>query len=183
MSLLLVAQATTFAAQKHRCQRRKDGQTPYINHPIQVMNLLVEMGGVEDAEVLSAALLHDTVEDTDTTLGEIEAHFGRRVRSLVQEVTDDLTLPEPQRKQAQIDHAPSLSTGATLIKIADKIANVTDLFEAPALGWTLERRQTYLMWAEAVIQNCKPVNPTLEAHFWATMARGRQELGLQNLAA
>ncbi len=177
---LLVLQAIAFATQKHRFQLRKDGKTPYINHPIQVMLILAEEGQVEDSEILAAAVLHDTVEDTDTTFAEIESHFGARVRSLVAEVTDDGSLPEAKRKQAQIDHAPHLSPGATQIKIADKSSNVMDLYEAPATGWSLERRQKYLIWAETVISHCLPVNEPLEAFFQAIIAKGKTELGIRH---
>lgn len=179
MNQLLLLQATAFATQKHRTQRRKDGKTPYINHPVHVALILAEIGGVEDAEVLAAALLHDTVEDTDTTFEEIEAHFGTRVRSLVEEVTDDPRLSPPEQKQHQVEHAPELSPGATLIRLGDKTSNITDLYEAPAKNWTLERRQKYLIWAETMISQCCPVNRLLEKNFWAIAQKAREQLGMR----
>ena len=79
---LLILRAIDFAARKHRDQRRKDEEaSPYINHPISVSLLLADIGGIADAEVLSAAILHDTLEDTDTTTEELEAVFGMRIAS------------------------------------------------------------------------------------------------------
>src|SRR6478736_10318883 len=96
---LLLLQALEFAAAKHRDQRRKGrGASPYINHPIQVARALADVGGVTDPEILSAAILHDTVEDTQTTPAELEERFGARIRSLVEEMTDDKSLSQPQRK-------------------------------------------------------------------------------------
>ncbi|MBW8734911.1 MAG: bifunctional (p)ppGpp synthetase/guanosine-3',5'-bis(diphosphate) 3'-pyrophosphohydrolase, partial [Asticcacaulis sp.] len=117
--------AVHFAADKHRYQRRKDTDaTPYINHPVALAHILVDEGGIEDTDVLCAALLHDTVEDTDTTPEEIAARFGPRIAAIVMEVTDDKSLPGAARKQAQIDHAPHISLEAKLVKLADKISNL-----------------------------------------------------------
>jgi len=155
--------ATLFAAEKHRGQRRKDvDRTPYINHPIMVVELLAGVGRVTDLETLQAGMLHDTIEDTDTTADELEEHFGHTVRSLVLEVTDDKSLPKPERKRLQVEHAPHLSAQAKLIKIADKIANLTDLLNAPPAGWSDERKQQYVAWSLQVVNGCRGHNPSLE---------------------
>ncbi|XP_049761589.1 guanosine-3',5'-bis(diphosphate) 3'-pyrophosphohydrolase MESH1 isoform X1 [Elephas maximus indicus] len=121
-------EAADFAARKHRQQRRKDPEeTPYINHPIGVARILTHEAGITDIVVLQAALLHDTVEDTDTTLDEVELHFGAQVRRLVEEVTDDKTLPKLERKRLQVEQAPHSSPGAKLVKLADKLYNLRDL--------------------------------------------------------
>ncbi|XP_053768374.1 guanosine-3',5'-bis(diphosphate) 3'-pyrophosphohydrolase MESH1 isoform X2 [Desmodus rotundus] len=121
-------EAADFAARKHRGQRRKDPEgTPYINHPIGVARILTHEAGITDIVVLQAALLHDTVEDTDTTLDEVELHFGAQVRRLVEEVTDDKTLPKLERKRLQVEQAPHSSPGAKLVKLADKLYNLRDL--------------------------------------------------------
>jgi len=163
MSNQLILKAAHFAAQKHRDQRRKDEDaSPYINHPISVAKIISEIGNVEDPEVLAAALLHDTIEDTETTIDELIDNFGERVCSLVQEVTDDKTLPRLQRKQRQIDHAKEISEGAALIKLGDKISNVTDITNTPPTNWDSNRRLEYFEWAEKVINNCPKVNEKLE---------------------
>ena len=174
---LLILRAIDFAARKHRDQRRKDEEaSPYINHPITVSLLLAEIGGITDAEVLSAAILHDTLEDTDTTREELEAAFGTRVRKLVEEVTDDKSLPRTKRKELQIAHASHLSPDAVLIKLGDKISNVLDVTHSPPANWTLERRREYLDWAEAVVKNCRKVNAALEQHFSQVLDEGRRVL-------
>jgi guanosine-3',5'-bis(diphosphate) 3'-pyrophosphohydrolase len=151
--ILLILKACEFAAEKHRNQRRKDqARTPYINHPLAVARALAEEGGVKDLEILAAAILHDTLEDTQTTLEELRKAFGRRIASLVAEVTDDKTLPKQVRKQRQIDHGPSKSQGAALIKVADKICNLRDLAQSPPKHWTVERKGQYIEWAREVVR-------------------------------
>ncbi len=165
--------ALDFAAEKHSAQRRKSaGDVPYINHPIRVARLLAE-AGVEDEDVLIAAVLHDTLEDTATTRAELETAFGRAVCRLVEEVTDDKSLPKTERKRLQIVHAPQLSPGAALVKLADKIANVGDLSHAPPVDWPMERIRGYLDWAEAVVRAMPKVNAALEARFAGVLAEGR----------
>src|ERR1044071_10441566 len=125
-------QAASFAAKKHRYQKRKgDDAEPYVNHPLEVANLLANVGKVEDYDILIAAVLHDTVEDTATTREELTELFGEKVCRYVLEVTDDRTLPKPARKQLQIEHAPHLSVGAKTIKLGDKISNITDILNNP----------------------------------------------------
>ena len=118
----VLIRAVAFAAEKHRDQRRKDKDaSPYINHPIALANLLANEANKTDVDVLCAAILHDTIEDTKTTPEELATNFGTKVRDMVQEVTDNKTLLKEVRKQNQIDHSPHLSDGAKLIKLADKI--------------------------------------------------------------
>ena len=139
-------------------------------------DILSDVGGVEDAEVLAGALLHDTIEDTETTADEQIDNFGERVCNLVQEVTDDKTLPRLQRKQRQIDHAKEISEGAALIKLGDKISNVTDITNTPPTGWNSHRRLEYFDWAEKVINNCPKVNEKLEYHFKESIQKGREKM-------
>ena len=177
MSNQLILKAAHFAAQKHRDQRRKDKDTsPYINHPISVAKIISEIGNVEDPEVLAAALLHDTIEDTETTVEELIDNFGERVCRLVQEVTDDKTLPKLERKQRQIDHAKKISGDAAIIKLGDKIANVTDITNTPPTDWDSNRRLEYFDWAEKVINNCPKVNSSLEKYFKYSIQKGREKL-------
>ncbi|MCB1606460.1 MAG: bifunctional (p)ppGpp synthetase/guanosine-3',5'-bis(diphosphate) 3'-pyrophosphohydrolase [Xanthomonadales bacterium] len=158
--------AVAFAAHKHRDQRRKDpAASPYINHPIALAEVLANEGGVFDQEVLCAAVLHDTVEDTETTIAELEQAFGTRIATIVGEVTDDKRLPKEVRKQQQIEHAPHISTQAKLVKLADKICNVRDILASPPKGWPVERQQRYLHWAAAVVGGLRGVHPTLEGVF------------------
>ena len=169
--------AVRFAAHKHRDQRRKNRDaSPYINHPIEVAELISRVGEVDDFEVLIAAVLHDTVEDTETTPEEIEAAFGAAVRSLVAEVTDDKTVEKLERKRLQVEHAPHISDRAKLIKIADKACNVRDIAHSPPLDWGAERRSEYLDWASRVVEGCRGANEKLERYFDETLATARQRL-------
>ena len=177
MTHTLVLKAVKFAAQKHRDQRRKDQESsPYIIHPISVALVMAEVGGIDDPEFLAAALLHDTLEDTNTSPDELETEFGQRVRKLVEEVTDDKSLPREERKNKQIENAARLSDGAALIKLGDKISNVQDVIHSPPSNWNVLRRRRYLAWAEAVINNCPRVNTPLENRFSSILFQGRQVL-------
>ncbi|XP_058485454.1 guanosine-3',5'-bis(diphosphate) 3'-pyrophosphohydrolase MESH1 [Solea solea] len=160
---LLLVETVNFAAEKHRNQRRKDVDgTPYINHPIGVARILSHEGGVTDIEVLQAALLHDTVEDTDTSPAELEHTFGPTVARIVEEVTDDKRLPKQERKRQQVEHAPHCSHQAKLVKLADKLYNLRDLNRCTPVGWTAERAQEYFVWASEVVKGLKGTNSALE---------------------
>jgi guanosine-3',5'-bis(diphosphate) 3'-pyrophosphohydrolase len=169
--------ALRFAAHKHSRQRRKDAAaTPYINHPIAVAEVLARIAGVSDLGILQAAILHDTLEDTQTAAEELDEHFGQAVRSLVEEVTDQKGLPQQERKRLQIEHAPKLSQAAKLIKMADKISNLSDISATQPVGWPLQRKLEYLDWAEQVVAGCRPSNPQLEHHFDAVLKAKRELL-------
>jgi guanosine-3',5'-bis(diphosphate) 3'-pyrophosphohydrolase len=170
--LALLFRALAFAAHKHRDQRRKDAEaSPYINHPIALAEVLAGEGGVAQVEVLAAALLHDTIEDTATTADELRAEFGARIAAMVEEVTDDQSLPKADRKRLQIEHAGALSAGAKLVKLADKICNLRDVAERPPAKWDLQRRQEYFEWAKRVIDGLRGTHPKLEAAFDAAYLR------------
>ena len=168
----LLTRALPFAAHKHRDQRRKDAEaSPYINHPIALAELLVHEGGIDDPVVLAAALLHDTLEDTETTRDELRAPFGEEIAAIVAEVSDDKTLEKAERKQLQIEHASALSPGARLVKLADKTCNLRDVADRPPAGWDLQRRQQYFDWARSVIDGIRGTHAALEAAFDAAYAR------------
>jgi guanosine-3',5'-bis(diphosphate) 3'-pyrophosphohydrolase len=170
--LPLVLRALAFAADKHRDQRRKDAlASPYINHPIALANVLVSEGAVDDPAVIAAALLHDTVEDTQTTPAELGAVFGPAIAGIVAEVTDDKSLPKAERKRLQVEHAAAMSREAKLVKLADKICNLRDMAEHPPAKWDLVRRREYFEWAKAVIDRLRGVHPRLETLFDAAYAR------------
>ena len=177
MTHTLILKAAQFAAEKHRDQRRKDKHaSPYIIHPISVALEIAQTGGVDDPEILAAALLHDTLEDTDTKPEELEAKFGKKVCEYVLDVTDDKTLPKDERKRRQIEHAKKISKGAALIKLGDKISNVTDVINNPPEDWDINRRKEYLDWAEKVIDNCPKVNDRMEDKFQEIIKQGREAL-------
>lgn len=175
--LSLLFRAATFAANKHRDQRRKDvGASPYINHPLAVASRLVNDGGVNDVQLLCAALLHDTVEDTATTFDELTEAFGEEISQLVSEVTDDKSLKKEERKQLQIEHAPHKSERAKQLKIADKICNVGDINAESPAGWSRERKLEYFDWAENVIAGCRGVNESLDRAFDLVLQTSRKNV-------
>jgi len=168
--------AALFAAEKHRTQHRKDaGASPYINHPLAVAAVLAEHG-VMDSVTLQAALLHDTVEDTDTTLAELQVAFGPAVAHVVAEVTDDKTLAKEERRRLQVESAPGLSERAKLVKLGDKICNITDVAWNPPQGWSLDRRMEYLDWTERVVAGCRGTSRALEERYDQVLADARKEL-------
>ncbi len=176
----MLIKALRFSANKHRYQRRKDqAQSPYINHPIEVVQLLWDVGSVREVDVLLAALLHDTLEDTQTQPDEIRRLFGRDVLSLVLEVTDDKSLPKTERKRLQVLNSPHKSTGAKLIKLADKCCNVRDLAGSPPKDWSLERRREYLLWTQQVVAGLRGANPALEAYYERELRNGKMLLGVE----
>jgi GTP diphosphokinase / guanosine-3',5'-bis(diphosphate) 3'-diphosphatase len=171
-ALPVFIRALEFASRKHSTQRRKDAAaSPYINHPIALVSILAVEAGIRDPDVLCAALLHDTVEDTRTTPDELRQHFGVTIAGIVSEVTDDKNLETLHRKRLQIEHAHALCPAAGLVKVADKIANLRDVAECPPPNWDLKRRQKYFAWAKAVVDQIRNVPPLLQTLFDAAYAR------------
>jgi len=160
-----VLAAALFAAERHSQQRRK-GQAgiPYINHLLEVAHLISENGDPADTNLIVAALLHDVVEDTPTSLAEVEQRFGRDVASLVAEVTDDKSLPKETRKALQVQNAPRKSARAQMIKLADKISNLRSILSAPP-DWPYERKRQYFDWAKQVVDGLPAPNGRLKAEF------------------
>ncbi len=166
LNFSLFITALDFAAEKHKLQKRKGkASIPYINHPIKVAKILSEVGLVTEVNVLMAALLHDTIEDTEATTEELDFLFGKEVTSIVLEVTDDKTMEWQSRKDYQIVKAPNLSREAKLVKLADKICNITDIVNEPP-DWSAERKRKYLVWAKKVVDALGGnVNQHLEERF------------------
>lgn len=164
--------AIAFAADKHRNQRRKDAEaSPYINHPIALANVLANEGNLSEEAVLIAAILHDTIEDTETTADELRQHFGNAITAIVLEVTDDKLLEKAERKRLQVEHAPHISREAKLVKLADKICNLRDITTSPPTKWPFERKQAYFDWAKAVVDGLRGVHPALEHIFDGAFGR------------
>jgi guanosine-3',5'-bis(diphosphate) 3'-pyrophosphohydrolase len=175
----LILKALRFSAEKHKDQRRKGANaSPYINHPIEVTEILWRLGEVRDTTLLLAAILHDTIEDTATTPDEIKSEFGEKVLTLVLEVTDDKSLPKQKRKQLQVENAPHKTRNAKLLKLADKISNVREIVTSPPKDWPLERKQEYLLWTEKVVAGLRGVNETLERHYDNLLMNGKKALGI-----
>jgi GTP diphosphokinase / guanosine-3',5'-bis(diphosphate) 3'-diphosphatase len=175
--LSLFLKAVSFSADKHRDQRRKgESASPYVNHPIEVANVLWTVGEVHDVITIVGALLHDTIEDTATTEEEIRASFGPDVLALVLEVSDDKTLPNQERKQKQITKAPFLSHRAKQLKLADKTCNIKDIANFPPQNWSWQRKMQYLEWAAAVVTGLRGVNSALEKNFDEALAAAHKKM-------
>lgn len=167
-----IIRALEFSASKHRDQRRKEREKiPYINHLIEVLSILWRIGHIRYIPILVAAILHDISKDTDTKHEEISSLFGQEVLSLVLEVTDDKSLSKEERKQLQIEHAPNLSTGAKLIRIADKISNVSSW-----PNWPKERFVECLDWTEMVMKGLRGTNLELETHYDLALKISREKV-------
>lgn len=169
--------ALAFAARKHSGQHRKGGMgEPYINHLIAVAELLLNTGRIHDTDVIVASILHDTVEDTDTTIAEINNRFGGRTAAIVREVTDEKGLSTAERRLSQVRHASDLSFEARLVKLADKISNVSDIIDNPPAGWSHDDRIAYVRWGKEVVDRIRETNPELEALFDQIYNRAVREL-------
>lgn len=174
-----ISAALLFAAKKHTDQRRKGERgEPYVNHLIEVVDLLAKHTDGTDADLLCAGALHDTIEDTGTKYDEIKKEFGENVADIVQECTDDKSLPKAERKRLQAANAPHKSDRAKMVKMADKISNLRSILDSPPPDWSETRKQEYFTWAKSVVDGCRGVNEGLEKEFDSTYKRGMQKFGM-----
>lgn len=165
-STQLILEAAHFGAQKHVSQRRKGAAAePYINHLLEVAELVAGALPEPDTNLVIAALLHDTVEDTGVTSDELRERFGEDVAGLVAEVTDDKSLPKAERKRLQIANAPKKSVRAQVIKLADKISNVGAMLSSPPADWSEQRKREYFEWAKQVVDALSAPNQKLKTEF------------------
>lgn len=172
-----ILDAAIFAARKHQRYVRKDERaSPYVTHPLAVARTIYKIGKVHDPIILIAAVLHDTIEDTDTTEAEIQEHFGSDILSIVLEVTDDKSQKKIIRKQQQVIHSPDLSYAAKIIKLADKLINCRDILHTPPKDWTLDRRREYIQWAADVVAQIRNTNPSLESAFDEMLTQAQKTL-------
>jgi (p)ppGpp synthase/HD superfamily hydrolase len=175
--LVNVLRASDRAAQWHVHQRRKGAAgEPYINHLLEVANLVTQATNGLETNVTIAALLHDAIEDQDVKVETIAKEFGQCVADIVLEVTDDKSLPKAERKRLQVEHAPHKSREAKLVKLADKISNVRAIAESPAPDWTAQRKLEYLQWARDVVAGLRGTSPSLESQFDEVAARAEGSL-------
>jgi guanosine-3',5'-bis(diphosphate) 3'-pyrophosphohydrolase len=167
-----ILSAARFAAEKHAHQKRKGAAAePYINHLIEVAQLVSIAVPEPDTNLVVAALLHDTIEDTSTTTADLIERFGQDVADLVVEMTDDKSLPKAERKRLQIEHAPKISVRAQTIKLADKISNLRSILSSPPADWNYERKRQYFEWGKRVVDALSAPNPVLKEEFEGTYKR------------
>ena len=164
--ILLLSRAWNFAAQRHATQKRKGkAQEPYVNHLAEVAELVANATDGQDANLVAAAVLHDTVEDTATLPAELASIFNADIANLVAEVTDDKSQKKSVRKRLQVEHAATKSERAKIIKLADKTSNLRSLVKSPPDDWSFQRRQEYLDWALEVASGLRGTNRWLEGQF------------------
>jgi (p)ppGpp synthase/HD superfamily hydrolase len=153
-SFAKLQQAVAFAARAHHGQLRKDGRTPYASHPFRVCLVACELFGVHDPEILTAAVLHDTIEDTTTDYDDVAAAFGTNVAEWVRLLSKDKRLPEAEREEAYVHGLVNAEWQVQLLKCADICDNLCDLDQLPAerrpqsltrMKFYLDRMQAKLM--------------------------------------
>jgi guanosine-3',5'-bis(diphosphate) 3'-pyrophosphohydrolase len=171
-------EALDFAAQRHSGQRRKGPDAaPYVNHLIEVAMLVSSVGGVDDVDVLIAAVLHDVLEDTPTGAEEVESRFGPRVRAWVEALSDDKSLPRPRRRQITLEELPQTDAQVKVIKLADLSSNIALL----PPNWSDERKLEYLEWSERAATICSSSCQALSELYWqrALATRAKLEAALK----
>ena len=175
-SLSNIFEALEFTAVKHQYLRRGGYDLlPYINHLIKVANLIQQVGLGENTNLMLVAVLHDVVEDTETTPEEIVEKFGPEVGTAVSELSDDMALSYDERKKRQVQNAKDLSDLARVIRIADKICNIRDIMEYP-LDWSLEKKLRYVKNSIEIVDQIKGTNSQLELILEREAAMARQEI-------
>ena len=173
--VLKIVRALDFAAWAHSGQRRKgSAREPYVNHLTEVARLVAQATGGKDDKLIIAALLHDVLEDQSMHVNAamLVEHFGKRVAKIVQEVTDDKSLPKSERKRLQVVHAPHLSRRAKILKMADKAANLNSILQSPPKDWSEARKREYFSWAAEVVAGCRGVNAWIESVFDERLSQG-----------
>ncbi len=174
---VLITHALRFAAERHSGQRRKgQAKEPYVNHLAEVAELVANATGGRDANLIAAALLHDTIEDTETSSDELVATFNNEIAQLVADVTDDKSLPKQDRKHLQVVNSKAQNMRVKLLKLADKTSNLRSLANSPPENWNTEQKQAYIDWAIKVAAGLKGVNPWLEERFDEALRRAQQAL-------
>ena len=175
--LVELSRALRFAAEAHANQRRKGAaQEPYINHLIEVMDLVARTTGGSDTELLAAALLHDVVEDTPLSEDDLRAQFGERVARLVRENSDDMSLPKDERRRQRISAMAYKSADARIVKTADVISNLRAIAISPPAGWGADRKLGYLESCRQLIDAGRGANADLEAIFDETAAEAERSI-------
>ncbi len=140
----LLHRAVSFAARAHRHQFRKDGQTPYVAHPLRVVLTLVRQFGIDDEQTLAAAALHDTLEDTTTDFDDLAAEFGPEVARYVAALTKDSRLPEEERERTFFEVLDRSPWQVRAIKMADAHDNLLDGGNKVSPQKTLEKAKKAL---------------------------------------
>lgn len=166
-----LTKALEYAATAHANQRRKGAaQEPYINHLIEVLDIVVQTTGGTDEDTVLAAILHDVVEDTPATYDDIAEAFGERVAKIVRENSDDMSLSKSDRRAARIAGMAQKSPEARIVKTADVISNLRAMAVSPPAGWPTDRKLGYLEACRQLIDAGRGANAKIEQLFDETAA-------------
>lgn len=150
-----VLEAIRFASRVHRHQVRKDGETPYASHVCRVAMIVRHVFGCQDPRVLTAAVLHDTIEDTPTDYDDLASLFGDEVAGWVSTLTKDMRLPEARREEAYLHALTQAEWPVILCKLADIYDNLSD-----SQSLSLPQRQRSMSRAKVYLQAIGPVCTT-----------------------
>ncbi len=157
-----VFEALARAAHLHNGQRRKDVPgSPHLKHVVQVLALL-SRAGIDDIELLTAAALHDVLRDTEVEAAALHEQYGARVAGIVEEINADSELSRIDRREELPARVVNFSEEAQLIKLAEKISNLTDLSVEVPVGWSRQRRRDYFDWTAEVTQPLRGRNELLD---------------------
>ena len=164
---VIIEKAKTLATQKHAHLRMYNAaRSPVILHIAEVASYTEQYGGTED--MIAAAWLHDIVEDTDTSLEDIDALFGPGIAAMVDGLTDPphfAPLPLTSRKAMQAERVKEKSNSIKLIKICDQLSNVLRLVNDPPTDGDERIQFEYISGARKITQNCRGINAELDALF------------------
>ncbi|WP_172330218.1 HD domain-containing protein [Mangrovicoccus sp. HB161399] len=169
--ILELSRALVFASRAHANQRRKGAaQEPYVNHLIEVMELVARATDGGDVELMIAALMHDVLEDTPVTAAELTAAFGARVTRIVEDCSDDMSLPKSERREHRIASMPGKPADSRMVKMADVISNIRAVVISAPAGWTADRKLQYLADCRRLVEAGKGASARLEEIFRQTAA-------------
>jgi len=158
-------EAVACAARAHDGQRRKDGKTPYVSHVFRVALVLREVFGVSDRQALTAAVLHDTVEDTTTDFDDLQEQFGPDVAGWVAALSKDKRLPEREREAAYVAQLAGGPWQVQVCKLADVFDNLMDAATMPP-----EKRGRVFKNAHRYLDALKPGLPEQARRPWEVVA-------------
>ena len=162
-----IEESRNLAIARHAGQCRPNhSREPKINHIEEVAQLVKESGGNQDE--VAAAWLHDIIEDTNTTIEEIDELFGLEIAQLVDGLTDPpefSSLPLDVRKHQQAQRLLSKSKGVRRVKLCDQISNVHSVINDPPLDWDNQKCLAYIEGAKKITDVCYGVSDYLDALF------------------
>jgi guanosine-3',5'-bis(diphosphate) 3'-pyrophosphohydrolase len=164
-------EAISFAARAHEGQLRKDGKTPYVSHVFRVCLILRHVFGLDDSEALTAAVLHDTIEDTKADFDDLAEKFGPEVAGWVATLSKDKRLPEPEREKAYVERLANASWQVKLCKLADILDNLIDSAHFPP-----DKRSRVFQNAERYLAGLKKDLPGRVREPWNTVSKLLEEM-------